>query len=147
MARGFYGRTGIVIKDTLTPYLEELPALVLESANNAALAGGEIIRQHAHDNANVSSGERGHARDGRHMRDCIDVTLVDKPGLAANVRISIDPENVPYAVHQEFGPNGNRFMSRAIDESRDEVHAAMQESLAADAVTGFKTQVRFRGVA
>lgn len=145
MARGFYGRVGIT--DTLTSNLDLLPDLILEAAKNAVLAGGEIVRQRAWELANVSKGDVGHAKDGRHMRDCIEVNLVDKPGLVANARIEIDPDNVPYAVHQEFGPNGKPFIRPAIDETRGEVHEAMREVLAESAATGFKTQVRFRGVA
>ena len=144
MAKGFYGRVAVV--DTLSEGLDQVSANAFYAAQDAVLAGGEIIKNRAHDLANVSPKEIGHARDGRHMRDCIEVALVDKPGTLVSARIFIDSDNVPYAVHQEFGPNGKPFMRPAIDETREEVRSKMRELLAGELIGG-KVQVRFRGIA
>lgn len=142
MPSGFYGRVGIV--DTITPAMEELADNLAEAAKKAVLAGAEVIAQKARQNANRSPGVAGHGTDGSHMADNIRVEEVDKPGYEANARIYVPPEIIPYAVHQEFGPTGNRFMSRAVDEGREEANEAMQASLEEDAASGFRTHVRFR---
>ena len=145
MSRSFYGRTGIDFRDTLSGGLSNLHPLIIEASRVAVAEGAEIVRQRAHDLANVSPRFIGHANDGRHMRDCIDITVLDQPN-GVSARIGIDLSNVPYAVHQEFGPNGKPFLRPAIDESRNEVHQVMGQSLRDNMAGGFNlgTLVRFR---
>lgn len=144
---GFYGRTGVDFTNTLTEGLEAFAANLRPAAIEAAGAGAEIIRQRSYENANVSSGVSGHGVNGEHMRDEIRVEIREYP-LTVSARIAIDMGIIPYAVHQEFGPHGNGFMRRAIDETRDEVHDAIKvtfvTSLGANAKV--RTAVRFRAV-
>ncbi|SRR5229473_2671606 len=145
MSRSFYGRTGVDFRDTLSDGLSSLSPLIIEASRVAVVDGAEIIRNHAHDLANVSPREIGHAYDGRHMRDTIEIAVIDQPN-GVSARIFIDLGNVPYAVHQEFGPNGKPFMRPAIDETREEVHQVMAQSIRDNMAGGFNlgTQVRFR---
>ncbi len=145
MSRSFYGRTGVDFRDTLSEGLSNLSPLIVEAARVAVVDGAEIIRNRAHDLANVSPREIGHAYDGRHMRDTIEIAVMDSPN-GVSARIFIDLGNVPYAVHQEFGPNGKPFMRPAIDETREEVHQVMAQSIRDNMAGGFNlgTQVRFR---
>ena len=147
MARGFYGRAGVEIKDDLTGGLESLKGLVRDAAEDAVRGGLEIIRTAAYPKANVSPGERGNAKDGRHMRDCMDIsTYRDDQG--AHGRLFIDMNNVPYAAHQEFGMNGKPFIRPAIDETREEVRQHMRRVMA-EQVGDFKvgTSVKKRNIA
>lgn len=145
---GFYGRTGVDFTNTLTPGLESLALQVRPAAIEAATAGAEIIRQRAYENANVSAGVAGHGVGGAHMRDEIRVE-VREAEFTISARIAIDMRIIPYAAHQEFGPHGNAFMRRAIDETRDDVHAVIKSTFTASlgAKGKFKTAVRFRSIA
>lgn len=147
--RSFYAKVGISIKeDPVEENLVKLAAVVPQATQEAVLAGGEIIRSRAYGLANVSAGYTGHARDGSHMRDNIGVTVVlDEHGATARIGIPLD--NVPYAPHQEFGPNGKPFLRPAVDESRVEVHRVMKEVFAQATSQEMKvsTSVRFRRIA
>lgn len=146
---GFFGRAGIELRDTLTANLEALPARIRAAAEAAVLAGGEVIRAAAYDNANVSPGVVGNGVGGEHMRDEIKVVMGERTHeIFAFIRI--DMSIIPYAAHQEFGDRGNGFMRRAVDENRQEVHAVMGEVMKA-ALGGesvpLSTLVRFRRIA
>lgn len=142
---GFYGRTGIEFKGNLATNLENLSKSIRSLAMEAVLEGGEIIRAAAYNNANVSPGVRGHGRDGEHMRDELKVTAIEYPA-GVSARIGIDMAVIPYAAHQEFGPRGNAFLARAIDETRGDVRETMgaiiKAGLGADGKVAIK--VRFR---
>jgi hypothetical protein len=125
MARTFYTKNGIAFSDEITDNLVKLRGAVRQRVRDGVLLAAGLIQSKAYDNANVSAGVRGHAVDGSHMRDNIAVHLVETP-TQVEARVGIDLSIVPYAPHQEFGPNGNSFMRRAIDESRDECHEIMQ---------------------
>lgn len=143
--RNFYGRAGVEVRDTLSDGLESLSARVRMLARDAAMEGGHIIRVRAYENANVSAGVMGYGVHGEHMRDEIKVTLVDYP-TSVSAKVGIDLSIIPYAPHQEFGPHGNAFMSRAVDETRQEVHQRMGEVMA-EGLRGSlvaRTAVRFR---
>ena len=145
---GFYGRTGIEFKDTLTENLTRLSLLVRPMATEAVTEAAEIIRTRAFMYANVSPGVLGHGIHGEHMRDELKIDVRDTP-TGVSARIQIDMGIIPYAAHQEFGPHGNRFLSRAIDESRAECHATIRQVFSAgiSANGQFSSQVRFRGIA
>ena len=145
MPRSFYGRVGVDVEDSLSEGLDVLESVIRAAAAKAVLKAAEPIRQRAHDLANVSNREVGHARDGRHMRDCIDITVTETAS-GASARIGIDIGNVPYAAHQEFGPHGKPFLRPAIDEGRSEAHGAMAASLREDIgeALAARTAVRFR---
>lgn len=139
--RSFYGRTGIEFRDEITENLVRLSKRVREEARNAVLMAAGIVQEKAHDYANVSPGETGNAVDGTHMRDNVEIGVIETP-TAIEARIGIDLSIVPYAPHQEFGPHGNAFLRRAMDDSRDECHEIMQ-SVLIDGVEPH-TLVRFR---
>lgn len=149
MARGFYGRTGIQIKDDLSGNLEFLKSYVQEAAVAAVVRGAKIVQERAKEIAPVSPGLRGHGTDGSHMVDHIDVEIYhDPPG--ANARVGVfRTDIIPYAAHVEFGVNGRPFLRPAVDETREEVHQAMAEEFGQQLAEGFdvRTAVRFRGVA
>lgn len=144
---GFYGRTGIEFKDTLTDGLAQLALKVGPAAEAAVAEAGELIRGLAYINANVSPGILGNGAGGEHMRDEIKVE-VRRMDNGVSARIGIDMSIIPYAAHQEFGPHGNRFLSRAIDEGRQEAHQIMRMVFSASIKDGkFSTQVRMRNIA
>lgn len=141
----FYGRTGIEVKGDLVERLQDLASGVRDAASAAVAAGGEVIRKQAYDYANVSPGVEGHGVGGAHMRDEIKVDLYQyETGVSA--RIWIDMGIIPYAAHQEFGPHGNAFMRRAIDDTRDQVHESIRSTFSAAIGEGgkYSTKVRFR---
>lgn len=141
----FYGRAGITLSGDLAENLKDLSSSVRAAAIAAALAGGEVIRARAYDNANVSKGESGHGINGEHMRDEIHVSMRENRDEISAI-VGIDLAIIPYAPHQEFGPHGNAFMRRAIDETREEVHETVRSTFtAAMGANGkIKTAVRFR---
>jgi hypothetical protein len=143
MARSFSGRSGIDITNTIGEGSKRLQAEMRKRVLLAVSAGAGLIQHHAASNANVSPHAVGHAKDGRHMRDCIDVEVKELP-MVVEAKISIDLLNVPYAVHQEFGPHGNAFMRRAVDETRPEVHGIMQSAIDGTLAEDSPTFVRFR---
>src|ERR1041384_4049221 len=129
MPRGFYARTGIEFDtSSLIKGLENVAERVVSASVDAVLNAGEIIRSRAYYLANVSPGIKGNARDGRHMRDCIEVNLFAGTSYVG-VRIEIDMTNVYYAAHQEFGARGKPFIRPALDESREEVHEMLRATL------------------
>jgi HK97 gp10 family phage protein len=141
MSRSFYGRTGLEFKDDLTGKLLKLKGEIRARAREAVLAAGDMIAQRAYDKANVSPRVIGHAVDGRHMRDCIEVIIIEDPHQVS-AKIGIDISNVPYAPHQEFGSRGKPFLRPAIDESREEAHQIMRSVLIDGAEP--RSLVRFR---
>lgn len=143
MPRGFYGKTGVEFSNTLLQGTDELKARLRKRIETALLVGAEIVRERAYELANVSPGEVGNARDGRHMRDCIDIELRDD-GTSITTKIGIDMSNVPYAAHQEFGARGKPFLRPAIDESRSEIRDLMQGVLDGTVAEDASVMVRFR---
>lgn len=143
MGRSFYGRTGVEFNSTLDEGIRRIKDRTRPRVVKAVLAAAELVRSRAYDLANVSPGVHGHAVDGRHMRDCIEVGLIQEPGQVS-ARIGIDMSNVPYAHHQEFGPNGKPFLRPAIDESRHEAHEIMREAFDDTSAAEVSTAVRFR---
>lgn len=144
---GFYGRTGIEFTGDLLENLERLQTEVRPAAIAAVTQAAEIIQAKAYAYANVSAGVQGHGVNGEHMRDEIKIETREYP-VSVSARIGIDMSVIPYAAHQEFGPRGNRFLTRAVDESRDECHAVLREvfsaSLGADGK--IRTAVRLRRI-
>jgi hypothetical protein len=145
MMAGFYGRTGIELEGDLITNLETLAAKVRPAALAAVQEGAEIIRAAAYNNANVSPGFIGNGVNGEHMRDEIKVVPYEYP-TSVSARIQIDMSIIPYAAHQEFGPHGNAFLRRAIDESRSDVYDRIRTvfSAAIGADGKFRTAVRIR---
>lgn len=144
---GFYGRTGIEFTDTLTDGLANFASVVRPAAIQAVSAAAEAIRSKAYDYANVSPGVTGHGVGGQHMRDEIKVEVRETP-TSVSARIAIDMSIIPYAAHQEFGERGNRFMTRAVDDTRQDAHDIMREHVrSVFGATKVKTAVRFRRIA
>lgn len=146
---GFYGRTGIEFKDGLTDNLVKLEYTIRPAATRAVLEAAQLIAEAAYQYANVSPGVKGHGRNGEHMRDEIKVVEYQKD-YEVTARIQIDTDIIPYAPHQEFGPRGNGFMRRAMDENRAAAHEiqkrVMLEELGLSSKE-FASKVRFRAVA
>lgn len=141
MAGQFYGRTGVDIKNTIPDGVAKLKAVLARRIEAAVKEGGALIAERAYDKANVSAGP-GHALDGGHMRDHIEVH-VRKTETTVEARIGIDMSLVPYAHHQEFGPRGKPFLRPAMDESRAEVHDIMQSAMDGTLAEDSSSFVRF----
>lgn len=149
MARGFYGRTGVNVRDTLTSGLDELKGKVRQAAQEAALAMAAVVQARAIELCPISPG-KGHGADGSHMVEHIDVQLQDSSGSTISARVGVfRTDIINYAPHVEFGPNKRPFLRPAIDETRQEAHdvgrRVFLQSLTG--VVEFKTAVRFRGIA
>lgn len=142
--RSFYGKTGIEIKDDLTGNLPGLKALIRAAALSSTEKGAKIIAEDAARRCIRSAGVVGNGLDGSHLQDKISYEVHETPE-GAYARIGPDMINNWYAPHVEFGLAP--FLRPAIDENRDEVHAAMREEMqkflgAGAAATS--TAVRFR---
>ena len=148
MARSFYTRVGVEIRDDLSGRLEMLKGPIREASKLALEAAGEVIRQRAYELANVSPGILGHGLNGAHMRDEIRVQVKETDQGAVG-RVGIDLAVIPYAPHQEFGPNGKPFLRPATDETREEVRQIMRDIIATQVMEGFKigTSIKKRNIA
>lgn len=145
--RNFNARAGVDIRETISDGMDTLRYSIAAAIDAAVRAGGEVIRQRAYENANVSPGILGNGVDGSHMRDNYKVEVLHQEH-GSQAKIGIDLSIIPYAPHQEFGPHGNAPLRRAIDETRSEVHAKMRdvfrETLGPGESVRFGTAVRFR---
>ncbi len=76
---GFYGRTSIDVRDTLSTGLLGAGVAARELAIQACTQAAAIIAERAYQNANVSPGVLGHGIHGEHMRDEIRLEEVIRP--------------------------------------------------------------------
>jgi hypothetical protein len=146
MARNFYGKTGIEIKDGLSDGLQSLATKARHVTEVAAYAGAVIVQRRAVELCPRSPGESGNGRDGSHIQDKIDIRIVQEPaGAYAKIGV-FDVANNPYGPHLEFGDRGRPFMRPAIDETREEVHQEMRRVVAEELGSlPIRSQVRFKG--
>lgn len=143
---GFYGRTGIEVRDTLTGGMERLRSYIQEAMYVSAMAGAEVVQGRAKELCPVSAGLRGNCTDGSHMVDHIDIEIYRQAqGVSARIGV-FDTSICNYAPHVEFGMHGRPFLRPAVDETRDQAHQVMQQTFNEQLMEGFDvhTAVRFR---
>jgi HK97 gp10 family phage protein len=100
-----------------------------EALQEAALAGGEVVRKEASRLAPRSKG-KGHHPDGGHAADHLVIEVASRSGMA---EAKVGPDKGGwYLKFAETGTSkqpARSFLRKALDEKREEVDATMAEVL------------------